>query len=529
MTQPRWRAPREDGALLVAPAWEELLGLVERNQRLIEQSPLRMAGHSLLDFRGQVAGELNDQAAQYAAEMGLQTPVAPLTSRPTIATGHQPELYHPGVLVKNFATAALARRVGGVGFNLSVDSDVAKTTGLTLPVSGGDHFDEVLHFSGSIPPLPYEEWACDDEDAFARLPELARPITRTWPWRPVLDSFWKQARDAAGRTRLIPERWLLARHHLECSWGIVNHELPMSRLCTTGFVGLLVGVFVDRRAEFAAVYNEELTKYRREQKIRSRNHPVAGLEVTAERIELPFWAWFPGTTQRGRLFARRHAAGVVFDVIFPEQEQTIPGVWPIESEAFHRRWPELRATRWKIRPKALITSMMLRLFVADLFLHGIGGAVYDELTDRIFCRFFGTQLPAFAVVTATLRLPWGVPPVREEDERRLRQSLRTLHWNPDRFLPRPVDGVARQYVELKRRLTHEPTVGPGLRERHHQFEEVREHLRPYVARQVRQTEAALHDTHRRHRRDDHRFSREHAWVLYPEDALREMHQRFDPA
>ena len=42
----------------------------------------------------------------------------------------------------------------------------------------------------------------------------------------------------------------------------------------------------------------------------------------------------------------------------------------------------------RLRPRALTTTMYLRLAMGDLFLHGIGGAKYDQLTDRIIEHFF---------------------------------------------------------------------------------------------------------------------------------------------
>ena len=42
--------------------------------------------------------------------------------------------------------------------------------------------------------------------------------------------------------------------------------------------------------------------------------------------------------------------------------------------------------------------------LSDLFIHGIGGAKYDELTDQIICRFFGFEPPGFVALSATQRL-----------------------------------------------------------------------------------------------------------------------------
>ena len=43
--------------------------------------------------------------------------------------GHQPELFHPGVWLKNFALGTLARQHGATAINLLIDSDTVKDTG----------------------------------------------------------------------------------------------------------------------------------------------------------------------------------------------------------------------------------------------------------------------------------------------------------------------------------------------------------------------------------------------------------------
>ena len=47
--------------------------------------------------------------------------------------GHQPELFHPGVWVKNFALTGVAGRIGAIPFNLVVDNDAVKSTSIHFP------------------------------------------------------------------------------------------------------------------------------------------------------------------------------------------------------------------------------------------------------------------------------------------------------------------------------------------------------------------------------------------------------------
>ena len=59
----------------------------------------------------------------------------------------------------------------------------------------------------------------------------------------------------------------------------------------------------------------------------------------------------------------------------------------------------------RIRTRALITTLAARLLLGDLFLHGIGGAKYDHVTDRLIADFFGLEPPGYMVVSGTLHLP----------------------------------------------------------------------------------------------------------------------------
>ena len=66
--------------------------------------------------------------------------------------------------------------------------------------------------------------------------------------------------------------------------------------------------------------------------------------------------------------------------------------------------------------------MYARLFLCDLFIHGIGGGKYDEVTDNIIRRYYGVEPPAYLVLSATLHLPLPHHPARPEDCRRLRRQ-----------------------------------------------------------------------------------------------------------
>ncbi len=91
----------------------------------------------------------------------------------------------------------------------------------------------------------------------------------------------------------------------------------------------------------------------------------------------------------------------------------------------------------QLRSRALLTTLAARLLFGDLFLHGIGGAKYDRLTDAIIRRFFGIEPPAYMVVSGTLRLPIERECASESELFAVQRQLRELTFHPERF----VDGA----------------------------------------------------------------------------------------
>jgi hypothetical protein len=111
----------------------------------------------------------------------------------------------------------------------------------------------------------------------------------------------------------------------------------------------------------------------------------------------------------------------------------------------------------------LTTTLFARLCFADLFVHGIGGAKYDQMTDRIVARFFGLAAPDFLTMSATLQLPVPGLPVQPEDESRLRRQLRELDYNSDRHLPAGLSPAQARLVEEKQRLVAEQHAAHNYR------------------------------------------------------------------
>jgi hypothetical protein len=262
--------------------------------------------------------------------------------------------------------------------------------------------------------------------------------------------------------------------------------------------------------------------YRRRHRIRSRNHPVPDLQREGDWLEAPFWAWRAGGRRRGRLFVR-----------------PIEGGW--ELRAGEERWPDLprwtAAACWrrlegdgfKIRTRALTTTLFARLLLADLFIHGIGGGKYDELNDAILARHFGVEPPGYLVLTGTMHLPLPGYPVTAEDLRREHREVRDLYWNPQRHLPAESDSrpeVESALAERARLVTAAPQEPAARLARYRRFRELSDTLRPLVEGELSRANccegraaAAVAANAILRRRD-------YAFCLFPEEPLRAFCTQF---
>lgn len=527
MTLPRLRAPQADGAIVAVPPLDAVAGLVAANRRQAQCPGPDLAGRPLAEVRALAVREVRDAACRYLTDAGEPLPAGADGASSLLAAGHQPELFHPGVWVKNFALNRLARSVGAVPLNLVVDNDTAKSTALRVPSWPGRrtepdrvHLTSVPfdHFTGEV---AYEERSVQDESLFASLPDRVGELTANWGYRPLLHDFWPEVLRQRERTPLPGERLAAARRALERRWGCHNLELPLSHLCRTeAFACFAVTLVGD--PGFRDLYNDCVHEYRRRHGIRSYNHPVPDLAVDGDWTEMPFWAWRAGSQRRLRLFGRRGA-----DCI---QLRAGDERWPNLSLADPvAAWRRLEPAGYKVRTRALTTTFFARLCLADLFIHGIGGGKYDELTDAIARAYIGRDLPAYLVLSGTLRLPLPHFPTDAERLRATAGEARDLHWNPQRHLPdgvreRPEFGQAA--AEKQDWIGRQPRTPAERRQRFQVLRDLTERLREplqaaeeTLAEELSQGRTEVSANERLRRRD-------FAFCLFPAAQLRSFCTQF---
>jgi hypothetical protein len=521
----RLSAPAEDRTALVDPPFGEVAALVGENVYLRRGWNYDLQGRCWAEFCLQARREMLGEARRWVGAYRHVGSSGADQAKLIFLAGHQPELFHPGVWFKDFALGTLARRHGAVAVNLLIDSDTPRGTGLRVP--GGSVSEPrivAIPFDRPDPRIPYELRRIVDRRLFAdfgrRVAEEIAPLVAD----PLIETYWPLAQQRSEETDNLGACLAQSRHRLEAQWGLETWEVPQSRICETESFCWFVTHLLARLPQLWRVYNEAVREYRRVHRTRSVTHPVPDLGVERQWLEAPLWVYSADDPRRRRVFARRRG-----DQIFLSDRQGLEVGLPQRPEGDAARAVErlgqLRRQGVRIRGRALITTLYARLVLGDLFLHGIGGAKYDQVTDLLIQRFFGLRPPRFMVLSATLHLPIERQRVELEQYREIRQQLRSLEYHPERYLDAPHGDWAEvrpdptELIAEKARWVQTPPTSQNARTRCRAIRRINQALQPWVEARRRQLLQLEARTARALRAEQVLAYREYGFCLYPEKTL----------
>jgi hypothetical protein len=525
----RFAAPRGDCTALVDPPWEEVGALMAANVRgKAALAACRLQGRSLAELAAAARADLLAQARQWTAAYRAVEPAAADPQGPIFLAGHQPELFHPGVWFKNFALGNLARRHRAAAVNLVIDSDTVKS--VTLPVPGGrleDPRREAIPLDLPGPAAAYEDRPVVDDETLRSFGRRAAERMASLVPHPLLETFWPMVLARRRDTDRLGYCLAQARHQVEARWGLETLEVPQSWVCRSAPFRWLVIHLAAEAARFREVHNRAVAEYRRENRIRSAAHPVPDLVADGPWIELPLWIWTAESPRRRRLFVRRESGALVLG---DREGMELRLRWggPADAATAVEALGDWGGRGVRIRSRALSTTLWARLALGDLFVHGIGGAKYDQVTDRLIERFFNLVPPGILVVSATLYLPVAVPQDTAGRVAAFAQELRSLVFHPELANHPPLPREARELVAAKRQWIETPQTAENAHARWRSLREINAALQPWVAEQrqrlVAQRAAAL----RALRAERVLGWREYGFCLYPEKTLREFLEQLLP-
>lgn len=340
---------------------------------------------------------------------GLIPSQSQLGAAPVIATGHQAWLWHPGILAKYLAADSFASSIGGSTRHVVVDHDVYHPWSLDLPfvtaVRGGPRLD-VIRFDASPlrPGTPaYLYPSVNPMEVVDRLHALVKRA----PGQPAfaveaLTEWWRAAPQVLDTPRLLDQMVSLLGRRVS---GYAD-AVPWRT------IGLVDAATLDRlrRDPRGAVVmlNRSVAMYPE-----ARMRP---LHVGVDEVELPVWAIGP----RGRtpVYAALHGRGraELFTVVRGQTQ-------PLDPEAIDG-----------FAPRAALLTALMRSQHADLFIHGKGGGIYDQVTEQWWQDWTGETLKRMAVASADVRLALDVPVATAEARDRAVWRAHHLPHNLDRAL-----------------------------------------------------------------------------------------------
>jgi hypothetical protein len=308
------------------------------------------------------------EEARFREELGLPR------AGPIVMSGHQPSLWHPGIAAKLFATRALARAIGATPAWLVVDTDELAPLTLRIPTAPDEQGRigamELRLDGRSAPTIPALQRISPAAVRALRVPTDA------------LDRAHPCVREPLAALAQTCERGELAT--ARASTGATLAELSTGILrATPGLAEAFAGVAIVYASELArtSAFAQLAEHLRQSAELRSayddstRQHPAARMRPLRPG-ELPLW----------RVEGARRVPALLSD--------------DVDS---------------RLLPRAIITTLLLRGLGCELFVHGLGGGVYDRVLEAWHARARSTggtplvadTLARAAVVSGTLRLPLG--------------------------------------------------------------------------------------------------------------------------
>ena len=517
-TASRYVVPRDDNTFLVSPQPHDWADVLNRNAVLIAGYP-----DWILHLRRIARSE--------ALDLVDDVPNA----SPLILGGHQPDLFHPGVWFKNFVLNRLATNLRCLSLHVQIDHDVVRNVELAVPTLQSGRLTlstQRLPTSHDGAFLPWENTRCSRLLNERWLEGLDRVISELNQLgiQPILQTRLGECGRLLRECKTFSEVTSQLRQIIEKEAGLVNKEVPMSRLAKGGaFAEFVYRCFDDGKKLFEA-YNSCRDAFRAERSITNPGQPVPELRRVGEWIETPFCIYH--TTEAAEaLIANSHYRQPAWIRVTAHTVEVANA--PSETATIRLRC-ERRLSVWSqqyqiwsehgicIRPRALMTTLFLRLFVGDLFVHGIGGGIYDELTDLIVSRFWEIQMPEFIVASASLHLPFGrdttssiesVDGPSKEDLERLARQIRSA---PESLLDTSDARQRAQKEAFGNLLQQQPPKGQR-KAWYWEMRELRVRIRKSISPEIDRLERQSLELIERTRVGKIIRSREFSFALFPEN------------
>ena len=535
--QPSLKVPRENNRFLCWPNANDSKQLLNRNQAILSQPSLPIWFRQLRSLaREQAMSASKQYLLDYAPTLAQSISNADLDNTQLVVGGHQPELFHAGVWFKNFLISEIGKRTNSVGLQVIIDHDVARSDSLRVPTCSSVAERTVPEFSQRTIMLPIRE------ESQPRMPWHATGTVPLNPaaWVKTIENV-DQSLTACGlsqallvsrsnalqqcilATKNIGDAFSQFRHVIEIENGVLNLEVPIGHLCTESAFGFFVQHCVRNAESLWNSYNSCRDSYRMRHKIRNQAQPVLELQKRGDWLELPFWIYRlsgAAVVERKRLWVCKQHNHMLLCDHAEANMRTVSVDLPLDEQELSNTWNEMLQRGICIRPRALMTTMYLRCFIADLFVHGIGGGTYDELTDDIMRHWLGIEPPAYLTSSASLHLPFCFnSEIKQIDPSAswpaIQRELQLMRSVPERFLDPSIDSQRSLLESHSRQLANIPERGEKFTW-HKKIAHVKQQMEAAIEPKRQAAHFKLEALQREIQQQRSLKSREYSFVLFEE-------------
>lgn len=448
----------------------------------------RSARRRLVESAEQWTSRLSDDSRI----SGLNSSKGPLLTGdsqtvPIVMTGHQPVVFHTGIVFKYEVTESFASERGLIAIAVVIDTDEgdagsfsfpsARSVGTTATLRVSQQLQETSSHRHVAQPALSE--LSTETASFGmgtslfgscriKPPEELRAVAAR-----VSDSLINLGcRSEAGYLQRISEDYarLESQSMMEANLivrrnaGIGNRmlEVPLSVICEFPEVREVFREILARPIEFAQCANDTLNTFRAQHRIRNEANPFPNLQITPDECELPFWIV-------------DHAAGTRTALKVRRDRNT-------ELESFGEGGKQL------IPRRALITAF-LRLLFSDVFVHGTGGGNYDQYTSELILAWWHVD-PSPIVVASASRYLFESERAELRKLHEISGMLRGLQFNPQRHfgtgafsatLECTLMALIQQKDEAVRRMKHARESRLPAREPGHEIQVLGDSIKSLVS------------------------------------------------
>lgn len=434
-------------------------------------------------------------------------------SKKVVATGHQPTIFYPGLLAKNVFAAEIAEEAETKPVNFFVDTDIAEFN-VPVPLQTNNDFEK--KYVGLRNPYNYVYSAFDPPETevhnFFQQMSTALDTLSDSEITEAFIRFKSTFFQFYNETKQFLETLHRMRDDFQYNkLGIGFSNFFISEISDTRAYTNYVLYIIEHIEDFQKAYNQAI-----ENNKNGDYQPVKFLASEDGWYEIPFW--LVKYQQRYPVFVKKRKKAIEFSSASANEKISI------DTDAEEDQVVEQLQEALTLYPKATTLTLMIRLFLCDVFVHGTGAVEYEKVNDDFLKLFFPMQeTPAFCTATGDFYLPLTDFPSDyhhlKNDYEKKKNWLKEVKRNPEDFLDgEKAEKYKAEKIELAKNLAREKD-SRKRKEIHRQLESVNEKMLTELEPQIHHLNSTLNYYTKILDKKEVLYERTYPYFLYPEGYL----------